>query len=136
MLEYIFLIDDIELKIKVEKNDNNQIIIPLYKPTNDFILSHSTLISQAEFETDIQNLLPNHLKGDFFSEINESIFSTIQNHLIKFGRLLEADRDLFVGEAVLIMCSISEALKIQIPEKDERVLIFHMLSEKIKNAMH
>ncbi|HLT54035.1 MAG TPA: hypothetical protein VKZ97_09090 [Flavobacteriaceae bacterium] len=130
-----FNINGTEIIIKVEKGPMNQVIVPIYRSVDEEVISISSSTPEPGFVDDIKSLLPKVIDENYFSETMESLFNTIQNHLNRFGRLLPSDMELYVGEAILVMCGVSRALQIDEPGENEKPLIFNILCQRILNAM-
>jgi hypothetical protein len=133
--QYQFKIDDIIISIDVEIVSNEQVIIPLYKKNNDVILGMSSMTPISEFEKDIRSLLPKTLKGDLFLESMKSLYSSIQNHINKYGQLLPSDMDLYIGEFILIASAVTKALNVTVPDEREKYQIFSMVTQQLLNSL-
>jgi len=74
-------------------------------------------ISKQEFIDDINSQIPksleaaspNHLDGELEAVAFESLFTVVQRHINKFGRILPTDLDTYIGQNILLFNAILQA---------------------------
>ena len=133
--KFIFEIEDIPIIIAVELGPMDQIIVPLYIPSVDEIGEFASMTTITEFEKDIKSLLPKKIKNNVVNETINSLSNTIQNHIQRYGRLLPSDMNLYIGETILIMCAVSRALNITVPNEVDKYKLFALLGQRIMNVI-
>ena len=126
---FLFKVEGIILKIDLEMSLDGQVIIPLYKTTNEIILEHSTMSPIDIVEAEFKSLLPKSLKGDHYKELLSSFVFTIKQHINQYGRILPADLDGYLGEMVLIGDAISFALYSERMGHNEKYEMFNKVRE-------
>ncbi len=134
--DYKFNINGTEIIIKVDVVPPNQVIVPIYKPTTEIILGFSGTVSEKEFLTDIEKLLPKKVDNTFFDYIiDTALFETIQSHLNKFGRLTDSDMELYVGETLLVLTAVAKSMRMELPTDEDKTFLFDHLSKKISHNL-
>ncbi|WP_291728366.1 hypothetical protein [Bernardetia sp.] len=125
-----FYIDGTEVIIKPEKVFMEQVYIPIYKPVNQIITGYVIFLDKEDFVNDIQSLLPKVIDEDYFNKIMRNLDTLIKNHITQFGRLLKSDMELYVGEALLVMCGMAEVLNQEVPSESEKPSLFDAICQK------
>jgi|GEM_PF-6280638 len=121
-----------EYIISVGVTETNQIIVPYFKKLNGQILDISFYPDQQTFIEDLSTLIPKELDSDLSKFIEAGLFTTINKHIEKFGRITEADLDLYICENILVLEAIIKVNEGTEISYDQKCQFFENLKQRFK----
>lgn len=103
---------EVSFTMKVNKTTSGKIEIPLYvkMPENTMFNTMSTGISEKDFDEDMETLVPESLGDDWSESCFIQLQKRLKMHYNQFGRIQPADLETFIGEFIIVMSSIGDAI--------------------------
>lgn len=135
-----FNVCGIQVPLSINEVDANTINFTVPRPNPVGYGAYAHNASKKEFTEDIQTQIPKTLNGNIEELAFESLYQAIVKHINKFGRILPADLEGYVGQNVLLFNSILKAqAKVQMTELKQEELFtqffqnaFTILPENLK----
>jgi len=103
---------EISFSMKLNKNSSGKIEIPIYAkmPSNVKFEQMSAGISEKDFDEDMKILVPESLGNDWAESCFKQLQKRLKMHFNQYGRIQPADLECFIGEYLLVMGNIGDAI--------------------------
>jgi len=117
--------------IKLNKNISGNIIVPIYPkmPSNVKFDSMATGISEEHFDEDMVILIPEKLGDDWAESCFNQLQIRLRMHYKQYGRIQPSDLECFIGEFILVMSNIGEAINQPMSISDKQKFFKKLLTD-------
>lgn len=132
---FTYSFKNIEIAIEANVNFEGSIEIPVYRKYNDQILGFSFWPDEETFLEDLRSLLPESLEGDLFSHIQVALLKTVKKHIQQYGRIMDADLELYVSQEIMIIDAIAKQKENKIFTDEEKCSIHQNLKSQVLNSI-
>ena len=122
---------EVSFSMKLKKTSTGKIEIPIYAkmPTNVKFDQMSAGISEKDFDDDMEILVPESLGNDWAHSCFKQLQIRLKMHFNQYGSIQPADLECFIGEYLLVMSNIGEAINQPLSLSDKQMLFKKFLTD-------
>lgn len=113
----------ISFSMKLNKTSSGKIEIPIYAkmPSNVKFEQMSAGISEKDFNDDMTILVPENLSDDWAQSCYKQLQIRLAMHFKQYGRIQPADLECFIGEFIIVISNIGEAINQPMSLSDKQI---------------